>query len=46
MASGVRRRRRNPAQAEIAETITFLASDKAAGISATFVNVTGGMFAS
>jgi NAD(P)-dependent dehydrogenase (short-subunit alcohol dehydrogenase family) len=35
--------RRSPRLAEVAATIAFLASDHAAGITGTFVNVTGGM---
>ncbi|HEX6076723.1 MAG TPA: SDR family oxidoreductase [Micromonosporaceae bacterium] len=38
--------RRSPRVAEIAEAAVFLASDRAAGITGTFVNVTGGMFPS
>jgi NAD(P)-dependent dehydrogenase (short-subunit alcohol dehydrogenase family) len=44
--ASMRMLRRNPSLAQIAETITFLASDRAGGITATWVNVTGGMFAS
>ncbi|MGW2743862.1 hypothetical protein [Streptomyces sp. NPDC001450] len=40
----MRMTRRNPALAEIAATAVFLASGHAAGITGTFVNVTGGMF--
>ncbi|MEU1267163.1 SDR family oxidoreductase [Streptomyces sp. NPDC005799] len=39
----MRMTRRNPTLAEITATATFLASDHAAGITGTFVNVTGGM---
>jgi len=39
----MRMTRRNPTLAEIAATAVFLASDHAAGITGTFVNVTGGM---
>lgn len=38
--------RRSPGLADVAATAAFLASDQAAGITATFVNVTGGMFPS
>lgn len=38
--------RRSPSLAEVAATAAFLASDAAAGITGTFVNVTGGMFTS
>lgn len=38
--------RRSPSLADIAATAAFLASDQAAGITATFVNVTGGIFPS
>lgn len=38
--------KRSPKLAEVASTIAFLASDQAAGITASFVNVTGGMFPS
>ncbi|MDF3297554.1 SDR family NAD(P)-dependent oxidoreductase [Streptomyces tropicalis] len=41
--AGMRMTRRNPTLAEIAATAVFLASDRAAGITGTFVNVTGGM---
>ncbi|MEU2713564.1 SDR family oxidoreductase [Streptomyces sp. NPDC007205] len=36
--------RRNPTLAEITATAVFLASDGAAGITGTFIDVTGGMF--
>jgi NAD(P)-dependent dehydrogenase (short-subunit alcohol dehydrogenase family) len=38
--------RRSPRLAQVADIAVFLASDQAAAITATFVNVTGGMFAS
>jgi NAD(P)-dependent dehydrogenase (short-subunit alcohol dehydrogenase family) len=38
--------RRSPTLPEVAATAAFLASDQAAGITATFVNVTGGIFPS
>lgn len=38
--------RRSPRLAEVAAVTAFLASDRAAGITGTFVNVTGGMFPS
>jgi NAD(P)-dependent dehydrogenase (short-subunit alcohol dehydrogenase family) len=38
--------RRSPGLADVAATAAFLASDRAAGITATFVNVTGGIFPS
>lgn len=38
--------RRSPRVADVAAVATFLASDRAGGITGTFVNVTGGMFAS
>lgn len=38
--------RRSPRLADVAAAATFLASDQAAGITGTFVNVTGGMFPS
>jgi NAD(P)-dependent dehydrogenase (short-subunit alcohol dehydrogenase family) len=41
--AGMRMTRRNPTLAEVAATAVFLASDRAAGITGTFVNVTGGM---
>ena len=41
--AGMRMTRRNPTLAEIAATAAFLASDRAGGITGTFVNVTGGM---
>jgi NAD(P)-dependent dehydrogenase (short-subunit alcohol dehydrogenase family) len=44
--ASMRMLRRSPTLADIATTATFLASDRAAGITATFVNVTGGIFAS
>ncbi|MCX5234221.1 SDR family oxidoreductase [Streptomyces prunicolor] len=42
--SSLRMTRRNPTLAEITATAVFLASDHAASITGTFVNVTGGMF--
>ncbi|MEU9476593.1 SDR family oxidoreductase [Streptomyces sp. NPDC048191] len=42
--AGLRMTRRNPTLAEITATAVFLASDHAAGITGTFVNVTAGMF--
>ncbi|MGJ5751454.1 NADP-dependent 3-hydroxy acid dehydrogenase YdfG [Streptomyces puniciscabiei] len=42
--ASLRMTRRNPTLAEITATAVFLASDHAAGITGTFVNVTGGMF--
>jgi len=44
--AGMRMLRRSPALAEVAATAAFLASDQAAGITGTFVNVTGGIFPS
>jgi NAD(P)-dependent dehydrogenase (short-subunit alcohol dehydrogenase family) len=44
--ASMRMLRRNPSLGQIAETITFLASDRAGGITSTWVNVTGGMFSS
>ncbi|MFF4903622.1 SDR family NAD(P)-dependent oxidoreductase [Streptomyces sp. NPDC001260] len=41
----MRMTRRNPTLAEVAATAVFLASDHAAGLTGTFVNVTGGMVA-
>jgi NAD(P)-dependent dehydrogenase (short-subunit alcohol dehydrogenase family) len=41
--AGMRMTRRNPTLAEITATAVFLASDHAAGLTGTFVNVTGGM---
>jgi NAD(P)-dependent dehydrogenase (short-subunit alcohol dehydrogenase family) len=38
--------RRSPRLAEVAATAAFLASDQAAAITGTFVNVTGGIFPS
>jgi NAD(P)-dependent dehydrogenase (short-subunit alcohol dehydrogenase family) len=38
--------RRSPQLAEVAATAAFLASDGAAGVTGTFVNVTGGIFPS
>jgi NAD(P)-dependent dehydrogenase (short-subunit alcohol dehydrogenase family) len=38
--------RKSPRLAQIADVAVFLASEQAAAITATFVNVTGGMFAS
>ncbi|MGW3291651.1 SDR family NAD(P)-dependent oxidoreductase [Streptomyces sp. NPDC001002] len=43
--AGMRMTRRNPTLAEVVATAVFLASDRAAGITGTFVNVTGGMVA-
>jgi NAD(P)-dependent dehydrogenase (short-subunit alcohol dehydrogenase family) len=43
---GMRMTRRSPRLAEIAATSAFLASDGAAAITGTFVNVTSGMFPS
>ncbi|MFD8303534.1 SDR family NAD(P)-dependent oxidoreductase [Streptomyces sp. NPDC059690] len=43
--SRMRMTRRNPTLAEVAATAVFLASDHAAGLTGTFVNVTGGMVA-
>jgi NAD(P)-dependent dehydrogenase (short-subunit alcohol dehydrogenase family) len=43
--AGMRMTRRNPTLADVAATAVFLASDHAAGITGTFVNVTGGMIA-
>lgn len=42
----LRMTRRSPTLAEVAETMTFLASDRAGAITGTFINVTGGMFPS
>ncbi|MGH3088488.1 MAG: SDR family NAD(P)-dependent oxidoreductase [Rubrobacteraceae bacterium] len=42
----MRMTRRSPRLAEVAATAAFLASDRAAGITGTFVNVTGGTFPS
>lgn len=42
----LRMTKRSPRLDEIADTATFLASDRAAGITGAFVNVTGGMFPS
>jgi NAD(P)-dependent dehydrogenase (short-subunit alcohol dehydrogenase family) len=44
--ASLRMLRRSPGLSEVAETITFLASARAGGITGTFVNVTGGMFPS
>jgi NAD(P)-dependent dehydrogenase (short-subunit alcohol dehydrogenase family) len=44
--ASLRMTKRSPRLDEIAATITFLASDRAAGITGTWLNVTGGMFAS
>jgi enoyl-[acyl-carrier-protein] reductase (NADH) len=41
--AGMRTTRRNPTLAEVAATAVLLASDHAAGITGTFVDVTGGM---
>ncbi|MFJ8309399.1 MULTISPECIES: SDR family NAD(P)-dependent oxidoreductase [unclassified Streptomyces] len=43
--AAMRMLRRSPKLSEIAETAAFLASDRAGAITATFVNVTGGIFA-
>ncbi len=43
---GMRMTRRSPRLAEVAATAAFLASDHAAAITGTFVNVTSGMFPS
>lgn len=40
----LRMTKRSPRLAEVAETVAFLASDHARGITGTFVNATGGMF--
>jgi NAD(P)-dependent dehydrogenase (short-subunit alcohol dehydrogenase family) len=40
----LRMTKRSPRRAEVAETVAFLASDHARGITGTFVNATGGMF--
>lgn len=42
--AALRMTRRSPQLAEVVETLAFLASDRAGGITGTFVNVTGGMF--
>ena len=42
----MRMTRRSPRLAEVAATATFLASEKAAAITGTFVNVTSGTFSS
>ena len=42
--ASLRMTKRSPRLAEVAETIAFLTSDHARGITGTFVNVTGGMF--
>jgi NAD(P)-dependent dehydrogenase (short-subunit alcohol dehydrogenase family) len=42
----MRMTRRSPRLEEVAATATFLASEKAAAITGTFVNVTSGMFPS
>ncbi len=42
----MRMTRRSPRLAEAAATATFLASEKAAAITGTFVNVTSGTFSS
>jgi NAD(P)-dependent dehydrogenase (short-subunit alcohol dehydrogenase family) len=44
--ASMRMTKRSPRLDEIADTIAFLASDRAAGITGTWLNVTGGMFAS
>ena len=38
--------RRSPRLAQVADAAVFLASDRAAAITGTFVNVTSGMFPS
>lgn len=42
--ASLRMTKRSPRLAEVAETVAFLASDHARGITGTFVNATGGMF--
>lgn len=42
----MRMTRRSPTLALVAETAAFLASDRAAGITGAFVNVTSGTFPS
>jgi NAD(P)-dependent dehydrogenase (short-subunit alcohol dehydrogenase family) len=44
--AGMRMLRRSPELAQVAATAAFLASDRAAAITATFVNATSGTFAS
>lgn len=44
--ANMRMLRRSPSLAEVAATAAFLASDRAGGMTATFVNVSGGMFPS
>lgn len=44
--AGMRMLRRSPEVAQVAATAAFLASDRAAAITATFVNATSGTFAS
>jgi NAD(P)-dependent dehydrogenase (short-subunit alcohol dehydrogenase family) len=44
--ASLRMTKRSPRLDEIADTITFLASDRAAGITGAWVNATAGMFAS
>ncbi|ETK33738.1 SDR family NAD(P)-dependent oxidoreductase [Microbispora sp. ATCC PTA-5024] len=44
--ASMRMLRRSPSLQEVADTAAFLASDRAGGITATFVNVTGGIFPS
>ncbi|GAA0366753.1 SDR family oxidoreductase [Microbispora corallina] len=44
--ASMRMLRRSPGLQEVADTAAFLASDRAGGITATFVNVTGGIFPS
>jgi enoyl-[acyl-carrier-protein] reductase (NADH) len=44
--AAMRMLRRSPRLDEVADTAAFLASDRAAGLTGTFVNVTGGIFAS
>ena len=44
--ASLRMTKRSPRLDEVADTITFLASDRAAGITGAWLNVTGGMFAS
>jgi enoyl-[acyl-carrier-protein] reductase (NADH) len=43
MIAGMAALRRAPRLADVAETAVFLASDRAAGITGTMVNVTGGL---
>jgi NAD(P)-dependent dehydrogenase (short-subunit alcohol dehydrogenase family) len=44
--ASLRMTKRSPRLDEVADTITFLASDRAAGITGSWLNVTAGMFAS